>query len=173
MAKPNAEVAAAFTQATLVALAELAGIEVDLAEDAKIASAAPAADLYAALALRKKPPGVLLCCFPAAVAQSLARRILPPLQFVTPELAEDAIGELANVIAGQAKTALKDTSHHFQLSTPTTFREARPPQLNEECGIELQFAGVDGVFWLWIGLPTSVPCKMNDNSGPKQSPDGP
>jgi CheY-specific phosphatase CheX len=31
----------------------------------------------------------------------------------------DTIGELANVVAGQSKTALKGTPYHFLLSIPT------------------------------------------------------
>lgn len=62
--------------------------------------------------------GRLVLAFPAEVLNALVGRYLVGCDLATPGLVEDAAGEFANVVAGQAKTMLKGTPHHFQLATP-------------------------------------------------------
>jgi CheY-specific phosphatase CheX len=47
---------------------------------------------------------------------------LPDGTELSDEIIHDVVGELANVIAGQAKTMLKGTPYHFALSIPVVSR---------------------------------------------------
>jgi CheY-specific phosphatase CheX len=64
--------------------------------------------------------GTLVLGFSKAMAAALAQRILPNV----PEAAEedmqyDCLGEIANVVAGQAKALLAETPYRFSFSTPS------------------------------------------------------
>ena len=63
---------------------------------------------------------MLVLSFPAQTAAALAGRVLAE---VTPapddDLVRDCMGELANVIAGQAKTLLAETPYQLLLATPS------------------------------------------------------
>jgi chemotaxis protein CheX len=62
----------------------------------------------------------LILSFPERTAAALARRILVETDVeVSPEMIRDCIGEVANVLAGQAKALLVGRTSHFTLSTPT------------------------------------------------------
>lgn len=79
-------------------------------------------DVNATVVLRHDPPGRLVLSFPLPVLEALVRRYLDGNVNLTPELLDDAAGEFANVIAGQAKTMLKGTPEHYWLSTPVVSR---------------------------------------------------
>ena len=109
----------AFTEAVPFALRELAGVEV-VVRDAGPATAAVDADLAAAIRLDTAAgEGRLVLCLPGRTAEALARRILAgtPAE-TTPDLVQDCMGEVANVVGGQAKTLLVGSPSHFTLSTP-------------------------------------------------------
>jgi CheY-specific phosphatase CheX len=61
---------------------------------------------------------------PPVLARRLAEGYLPAGTELTEEIINDVAGELANVIAGQAKTILKGTRYHFTLSIPVVSRGA-------------------------------------------------
>jgi chemotaxis protein CheX len=106
-----------FTAAAVVALHEMAGLEAGVADAPECAT-----DVSAAIRLLADVPGGadrwLVVSFPNGTADDLARRILE--RPADPELVRDCLGELANVIAGQAKAALSGTPAHFKLTTPVT-----------------------------------------------------
>lgn len=123
-AGPPPEVIEAFTTAALTALRELARIEA-FPDDASPAGAAMAAGaLSAAVRLLRPAAGSLSLVLPVDTASRLAARYLPEGTPLTDALIDDVAGELANVIAGQAKTILKGTPFHFALSTPLVTRTA-------------------------------------------------
>jgi CheY-specific phosphatase CheX len=66
---------------------------------------------------------------PPDTARRLAETYLPAGCELTNEIIDDVTGELANVIAGQAKTILKGTPYHFALSIPVVSRRAGCGQL--------------------------------------------
>lgn len=118
------EVAGAFAAATATAFEELAQTPPIPGEPYLTRAAAPAGWVTAEIALRRSAEGRVVVAFPRPVLEALAGRYLaggPPL---TPDLVDDAAGEFANVIAGQAKTMLKGTLYHFTLSTPRVGRAA-------------------------------------------------
>lgn len=119
----------AFIAGTLAALQELYQLD---------GTTAPASDsvnsptslghtIAAQIKLLLDPPGVLMIATPVDVARRLAERYLPSGSKLSDELIGDCLGELANVIAGQAKTALKGTPYHFMLTTPDVARDSVLP----------------------------------------------
>ena len=63
---------------------------------------------------------VLVLSFPAQTAAALAGRVLAEVaQAPDDDLVRDCMGELANVIAGQAKTLLAETPYQLLLATPS------------------------------------------------------
>src|SRR4051812_33120886 len=102
------------------ALREMAGV------DAVVRASRPAdatdlgADLVAAIGLRMADGEAWLeLCLPGRTAEELARRILAgAVDPLTPDLVRDCMGEVANVVAGQAKALLFGRRSHFALSTP-------------------------------------------------------
>lgn len=115
------EVIEAFVGATVAAFQELTDTVVERIPFAEART--PNTDVYATIVLRHEPPGRMILSFPVATLESLAGRYLAGAAALTPELVDDAAGEFANVIAGQAKTMLKGTPDHFLLSTPLVVRE--------------------------------------------------
>ncbi|HEX3152762.1 MAG TPA: chemotaxis protein CheX [Gemmataceae bacterium] len=112
------ELVGAFTAAVPFALRELAGVEaIDLATGP--ASRAEPVELCATIRLDTSVgPWRMILCLSDATAAELARRILADAVVSTPELIQDCMGEVANVVAGQAKALLVGSPSHFYLSTP-------------------------------------------------------
>lgn len=75
--------------------------------------------IRAVLELQQPTAGLLNLVATTRTLRLLAQHYLPPESTISEEIIEDIAAEFANVIAGQAKTALKGTAFHFQLSTPT------------------------------------------------------
>lgn len=108
-----------FTEAALVALREMAGLSPAVTGPARPI----AADVSAAVRLvsdRGGPDRWLVLSAPAGTAADLARRVLGGDGVPDPGLVRDCLGELANVVAGQAKAALFGTPGHFTLTPPET-----------------------------------------------------
>lgn len=116
------ELVEAVTEAVPLAFREMAGVEA-VARDSRPAGAADGfADLSAGVGLTAAGGrgGQLILSFPERTAAELARRVLVGTTAeVAADLIGDCMGEVANVVAGQAKTLLAGTPSHFTLSTPT------------------------------------------------------
>lgn len=147
------EVVAAFTEAVVTAFGELAGTVVEPLPPRPGGAGAPAGDVFASIELRRPVPGRVLVAFPEGVLRALAERYLPAEALAAPGILEDTAGEFANVIAGQAKTALKGTAYHFLLSTPKTGRAAPAG-----AGVELPFVMDAGAFAVRVGLVACEGC---------------
>jgi chemotaxis protein CheX len=107
------------------ALVEMTGVEFTRrsAEDRE----APAAlgDIVATLELSGPFAGLLVMSFGTQAAEALAARVLAEVhEEVTPALVRDCMGEITNVIAGQAKALLKGTPYHFTFSAPVVVAAA-------------------------------------------------
>ena len=88
-------------------------------------SANPSLDqplIIATIQLAREVPGYFFLLLSTRTAEQLAARYLGPDIDLSPELIDDLAGEMANVIAGQAKTMLKGTPYHFHMTTPTIRR---------------------------------------------------
>lgn len=102
-------------------LAEMVGVEVCVRAVYQRTSPTALGDLSAVLALPTPRDGLLILSFSAPAAETLGRRILAEVNTQpTPELIQDCVNEVGNVVAGQAKALLVATPYHFTFSPPTT-----------------------------------------------------
>jgi chemotaxis protein CheX len=150
-----AAVVEAFTAAVVTTFQELCSTAVALREPVLVSASLAIGDINAAINLKRRLPGRLVCTFPRAVLEALAGSYLPAGTFLTSEIADDTAGEFANVIAGQAKTMLKGTPYHYALSIPAVSRE---PIVSAEFEGErgqllLLFDTEEGGFVLQVILP--------------------
>jgi CheY-specific phosphatase CheX len=115
------ELLRAFAEAIPFAVRELAGVEA-IPRDPRPAGAADGlTDVSAAVRLTTAAgEGTLTLSFPRETAAALARRVLAgAVDDPDAAMVRDCIGEVANVVAGQAKTLLYGTPSHFTLSPPS------------------------------------------------------
>jgi CheY-specific phosphatase CheX len=109
-----------FTTAVSMTLREMAGVEVVVRETLRAAGTEGFADASVILRLTAGTKGWLVLSVPMRTATELTGRVLNEFGATADDsMVQDCIGELANVIAGQAKTLLYGTPHHFTFSTPT------------------------------------------------------
>lgn len=128
----NPIVSEAFASAAIAALAELTQLEATIAPAPDLRSSALRELIAATMTLGRPIPGMMTLVLSEETASLLASRYLPPAAELTDEIVNDVAGEMANVIAGQAKTILKGTPYHFTLSPPAV---ARAPQLSQLAAI--------------------------------------
>ncbi len=159
METPN-ELTDAFAAAVPFALREMAGVEA-APRAAESAADSPAADISAIINLSAvSAEWRLLMVFPGPTAAALARRVLAGAAVeLTPEMVRDCMGEVANVVAGQAKSLLAGGPFHFTLSTPTVLTGGPQPA---GVGRVLVFDSDAGEFAVWVypargGRGESVP----------------
>jgi chemotaxis protein CheX len=143
------ELVAPLTTAIEMALREMAGVELGARRPGPSASAALTATLPVTTATGT---GTIALGTTESVATELARRVLAAGGAATePDaaLVRDCLGELVNVIAGQAKVLLFGTPYHFMLSTPRVQNGA----LIDDGATELAFGSEIGEFVLRVRLP--------------------
>jgi len=100
-------------------LTELAQIEPAVRSTYRTSHPRTLGDISAVLGLTAEGGEVLVLSFPTATAAALAGRVLAEAtQAPDDDLVRDCMGELANVIAGQAKTLLAETPYQLLLGTP-------------------------------------------------------
>jgi chemotaxis protein CheX len=143
----------AFVEGVSVAFREMAGAEVILGNVVSATGSERFADITAILKLTTSTGlGQLILSLPEGTAIALACRILDDNTDIG--MVCDCMGEVANVIAGQAKTMLVRTNSHFILSTPTVVKD--------DCAVvgagwhALSFESELGRFALYIDLPSRV-----------------
>jgi len=114
-------IVAAFVTSTEVALREMAAAEVVV----RASYAWPLREAFGEvsasmrLATDSGAVGGMVLNFPAAGAAALAARVLElDAAPTSAEAVRDCVGEVLNVIAGQAKAMLGATRHHFRFGTP-------------------------------------------------------
>jgi chemotaxis protein CheX len=119
-----------FITATRSALGEMAGTEVVVRTVYQKALRHTLGDIAAVLGLQAATEGFLVLGFPRRTAADLAGRILAGVtQEVDENLIRDCVGEIANVVAGQAKAILAGTPYRFTFSLPEVVvgaKELRP-----------------------------------------------
>jgi CheY-specific phosphatase CheX len=114
------ELVEAFSAAVPFALRELSGVDAVIREASHATAAGTMAEVAAVVPLALAHGEVhLILSFPQRTAEELAQRILAGTAVsLTTDLVRDCIGEVANVVAGQAKALLVGSPSHFSLSTP-------------------------------------------------------
>jgi chemotaxis protein CheX len=126
-----------FIAAACLVLRECAGTEAVVRAVYRQTLPRPFGDMTAMLRLAGATEEILTLSCPMETAAALAGRMLTG---VTPDpdeaLVRDCLGELANVIAGQAKALLAGTPYHFTFSPPLVLsgvgQEIRP-NLGTDC----------------------------------------
>lgn len=142
------ELVGAFAAAVPFALGELAATEAVLRE-----SRPAAGDRFAAVAAAVRlsaagGTGRVVLSLPADTAAALARRVLAgAVDEPAADVVADCAGEVANVVAGQAKALLVGNPAHFNLSTPT------PPAEPAAAGWVLEFDSDAGPFAVYLEPP--------------------
>ena len=125
-----------FITATCVALGEMASTEVVVRAVYQKTVPHALGDIAAVLELLSAREGFLVLSFPERTAAALAGRILAGVaEEVDADLIRDCVGEIANVVAGQAKALLAGTPYRFAFSLPKVVvggPEFRPKQ-GQDC----------------------------------------
>jgi len=108
-----------FIAGAILTLSELAQTELAVRSVYRTALPRTLGDISAVLGLTAEGGEVLVLSLPARTAAALAGRVLAEVtQAPDDDLVRDCMGELANVIAGQAKTLLAETPYQLLLDTP-------------------------------------------------------
>ena len=118
-------------EATRAALGEMAGTEVSVKAIYKAPGQDKLGELNAVVPITSSSLRALILSFPHHTATGLARRILPEPENVDETLVQDCVGELANVVSGQAKALLAGTPYQFTFSLPKVVVGPNPIQLEE------------------------------------------
>ncbi len=143
-----------FIAATRTALGEMAGTEVVVRAAFQKSMHRVLGDLAAVLELKSATEGPLVLSFPHRTAAALAGRILAGVtQEVDEPLIRDCVGEIANVVAGQAKALLAGGPYRFAFSIPQVVVVAKecPPQQGLDC-LVVAFSSDRGEFALQLFL---------------------
>jgi CheY-specific phosphatase CheX len=143
-----------FTTAVVTTLREMAGVEALVRDTGPADGGEGPADVSVALRLNADAERWVVLSFPPGTAAALARRVLADIGD-EPDggMIRDCVGELLNVIAGQAKALLFGTPHHFTLSTPTAPIDGRAGPVAQRSAI--RFDSDAGPFTLHL-LPPRV-----------------
>lgn len=108
----------AFISAVGATLQEMAQTPADVRGISASGSGRLPEDIIVLITLHPEPEGQMLLGLPTATATALAGQILGAAATADEALVRDCSGEIANVVAGQAKTLLAETPYHFTFSTP-------------------------------------------------------
>ena len=109
-----------FTEAVSAVFSEMASAGAAVQAVYRQPSSRTVGELSALLRLRSVGEAALVLSCPRPTARALAERVLSGVtEPLDDGMIGDCLGELANVIAGQAKALLAGTPHHFTFSPPT------------------------------------------------------
>lgn len=101
-------------------LQEMAGTEIEVLATYQKSNYRMFGDITAVLGLIAATEGAMALSVPEATATALVQRVMSGVgEALDRDMICDCVGEIANVIGGQAKTMLAGTPYHFRLSTPT------------------------------------------------------
>jgi chemotaxis protein CheX len=108
-----------FITATSAALGEMASTEVTVRAVFRGPACHPSESICAELKFIAGIEGSLVLMFPEHTAETLAKRMLAGVSIeVSDQLIRDCVGEIGNVVAGQAKALLAATPYRFAFSLP-------------------------------------------------------
>jgi chemotaxis protein CheX len=130
-----------FIAATRATLGEMAEIEVVVRAVSQRALDHTLGDISAIVRLTSAIKGLLVLGFPKPTARALAERVVGVGDEIDDGLIQDCMGEIANVIAGQAKALLASTRYHFAMSIPEVVAGGSPLAANGSSGCVIVFFG--------------------------------
>jgi chemotaxis protein CheX len=155
----KAQLGEPFTAAVVETLNVMAGLDVVPSGAYRKVQATTLGEVSAVLDL-SGPEQLLVLGFPRATALAVGTRILGPRAAqADDDLKFDCLGELANVVAGQAKAMLASTPFHFAFTTPTILLGVGQPiraAFNPEC-LVLPFCCEAGEFVAQVYLGGKAP----------------
>jgi CheY-specific phosphatase CheX len=140
---------APFVEAVTAALREMAAVE----SGPRAGDGGAPADVSAVLPVTTAAgAGFVALHFSEATATELARRTLARAEAGDgdPALLRDCLGEVVNVVAGQAKALLVGTPYHFALATP---RVESGGATCDDGALVVAFESEAGAFTLHARLP--------------------
>jgi chemotaxis protein CheX len=109
-----------FSEAAMMAMKEMAGMQITINTVYQKNGYRMFGDISAVIGLIAKTEGSLVISFPSETAKAVVGRILASVQCESnDDVIRDCVGEIANVIAGQARGVMIDTPYRFGMSTPT------------------------------------------------------
>jgi chemotaxis protein CheX len=106
-----------FAEGTRQMLSMMLGVDGTLADDA---SELPRTYVSGVINLAGTASGQAALCFPEGSARRVVATMLAMDESeVDEDTLRDGVGEMVNIVAGQAKSALAHTDYHFDLGLPT------------------------------------------------------
>jgi chemotaxis protein CheX len=109
-----------FTSATILAIKEMAGIDVEVRSVYQKVHHKMFGDISAVIGLVARTEGAMVLSFPDASASNFVKRVLSGLDdHPSDDMMRDCIGEIANVIVGQARGIIAGSDYEFVMATPT------------------------------------------------------
>jgi chemotaxis protein CheX len=140
-----------FTAAVSVTLREMAQVEAFPTDSYRWPSCQTRHDLSARLETTWSAGGLLLLSFPRTTAEAFTERILAEVApTLTDDVVRDCVGEIANVVAGQAKALLHGSPNQFTFSTPKVLTGAGQELPGDGVCVVLDFASEVGEFSVTI-----------------------
>jgi chemotaxis protein CheX len=144
-----------FIEGTTITMQEMAGIKVSVNSVYQKSNYKLFGDISAIIGLVAPGEGSLVLSFPEATANAVVRRVLAGIaDHPDSDMIRDCVGEIINVVAGQAKGILASTKYHFSFSTPTVISGANHEirhKPNMACMV-IAFGSEVGVFALQLCL---------------------
>ena len=109
-----------FTSAIIVTMKVMAGIEPVVRAVYQKTHHKMFGDISAVIGLTSSVDGAMVLSFPGSSALAYTQLILQDVVDIpSSDIIRDCVGEIANVIAGQARGILANTTYQFSMSTPT------------------------------------------------------
>jgi chemotaxis protein CheX len=154
-AKTEADLLQPIITATCSALPEMASVEPFVRAEFQRPLQPAQGDLSVVLDIVHASAGRLILSFPKTTADALARRVLAEVTETLDEaMVRDCMGEIANVIAGQAKALWAETAYPFAFSLPRVVTRGSPElelKSGQSC-LVVEFGSTVGNFALQLAL---------------------
>ena len=117
--KPTGDLATLFIEAVTGSIGEMTHIEPVAREVRRAEFDARSGDVWVLVGSFPRSPDCLTLSLPMKTARSMAERVLADVREpIDDRMVLDCIGELANVLAGQAKSLLANSPYRFSFSLP-------------------------------------------------------
>jgi len=144
----------AFLGALRETLSTMAMLEVEVDETTACERLEGSLDVSATLGLCGEREGLLVLSFDGGLASRVVAAMLGVGEDEVGDDLCDGVGEVANMVAGSAKTILEESDHRFSLSLPATIEGAkhevtpstRTPGVLVRCSVQ----GLPLVMALWM-----------------------
>jgi chemotaxis protein CheX len=143
----------AFITAASAAVAEMAGTQAAMRDAGWRALDGVAGTVVAVIDLDSATLARLVLSCPEATASALAGRVLADkTDKLDTDLVRDCMGEIANVVAGQAKALLAGTPYQFTFAVPRVFAAGDEDVVPaaEQTGLSIDFGSDAGPFGMQL-----------------------